>query len=480
MIYANIIRNCVYLYNFVANIYHFMAKVKKEWFCSSCGNESSKWLGRCPACGEWNTMKEEIVDRGDDIRRTGTINRNRERSKPFLLENIISSGEKRIILGNKEIDRVLGGGIVEGSLVLIGGEPGIGKSTLSLQISLFSKDLKTLYISGEESPGQIKLRADRLGGNSDNCYILCDTILENIITESETISPQLMIIDSIQTIYSEKLDSSPGSVSQVKECTAMLLRYAKESNIPIIIIGHITKEGSLAGPKVLEHIVDVVLQFEGESKYAYRILRSLKNRFGSTPELSIFEMTYTGLQQIDDPSGILTPTHEEGLSGTAVGAILDGTRPFMIEMQALVSSAAYGMPQRSATGFDTRRLNMLLAVLEKRAGFKLAAKDVFLNAAGGLRVVDPACDLAIVVSILSSNFDHPISSKSCFAAEVGLSGEIRPVNLIDRRVAEADRMGYDTIYISTYNKLEKSENKKSGIRIVKVSDIPSLCRALFK
>lgn len=427
-------------------------------------------------------MKEEIIDRGDDSKRRYSVvapGRNAE-AKPSLLNSITSSGEKRIILGSKDIDRIMGGGIVEGSLILIGGEPGIGKSTLSLQISLLSKDLKTLYISGEESLGQIKLRADRLGGNSDGCYILCETLLENILAQTLTLNPQLLIIDSIQTIYSDKLDSSPGSVSQIKECTAMLLRYAKESNVPVIIIGHITKDGSLAGPKILEHIVDVVLQFEGESKFAYRVLRSLKNRFGSTAELAIFEMTSQGLKEVENPSGILTPVHDENLSGVAVSAMLDGTRSFLIEIQALVSSAAYGMPQRSATGFDTRRLNMLLAVLEKRAGFKLSAKDVFLNIAGGLKVTDPACDLAIISSILSSNFDISIAQKICFAAEVGLSGEIRPVNLIERRIDEASRLGYETIYISSYNKPELTGQKNNGIRIVKVSDIPSLCRTLFR
>lgn len=463
-----------------------MAKIKKAWFCSNCGNESAKWLGRCPACGEWNTMVEELVSRdsssggvkGFSLVPGGS-------SKPEPLADITFREESRISLGNNELDRVLGGGLVEGSMILIGGEPGIGKSTLSLQIPLFTPNLITLYVSGEESAKQIKLRAQRLGGDDSRCLVLSETLLENIINRARETNPQLIIVDSIQTIYSEALESSPGSVSQVRECAAMLLRYAKETNTPVIIIGHITKEGSIAGPKVLEHIVDVVLQFEGDTRHSYRILRGIKNRFGSTAEIAIFEMLNSGLREVSNPSEMLIPMHGENLSGIAVGAMLDGTRPFLIEIQSLVSSAAYGMPQRSATGFDVRRMNMLLAVLEKRAGFKLSAKDVFLNMAGGLRVNDPACDLAVVAAILSSNFDLYISPRYCFAGEVGLSGEIRPVGQIERRIAEAEKLGFEKIFISAYNtpqSLSKSRKKggEGSITVVETPDIPSLVRMLFR
>lgn len=471
-----------------------MAKTKTAWFCSSCGNESTKWLGRCPACGEWNTMIEEPVQKSSSgsaaASRSSRSLLDIRTPKPIPLGEIQISDEARIHIGNGEIERILGGGLVEGSMILIGGEPGIGKSTLSLQIPLNCPALKTLYVSGEESPRQIKLRAQRLSGGiqarsgnadasvPDNCFILAETLLENILLQAKEIAPQLLIIDSIQTIYSEALESSPGSVTQVRECAAALLRYAKESNVPVILIGHITKDGSIAGPKVLEHIVDVVLQFEGDTRHSYRILRSIKNRFGSTAELAIFEMLGTGLREVSNPSEILTPMHKENLSGVAVSAMLDGTRPFLIEIQALVSTAAYGMPQRSATGFDVRRMNMLLAVLEKRAGFKLSSKDVFLNIAGGLKVTDPACDLAVVCSILSSNFDLTISTRICFAAEVGLSGELRPVSQIDRRISEAQRLGYKQIFISSYNTV--SAPPKKGIEIIEVPDIPALCRRLFQ
>ena len=465
-----------------------MVKIKKAWFCSSCGNESSKWMGRCPSCGEWNTMVEEIVSKESATSASPSRNRSLleiKNPKPLLIGDISLGDETRISINNEEIERILGGSIVEGSMILIGGEPGIGKSTLSLQIPIQSASLRTLYVSGEESPRQIKLRAKRLGGSdeSENCFILGETLLENIMIRTKEINPQLLIIDSIQTIYTESLDSSPGSVSQIRECAAVLLRYAKETGVPVIVIGHITKDGSIAGPKVLEHIVDVVLQFEGDSRHSYRILRSIKNRFGSTSELAIFEMCNTGLRQISNPSEILMPMHKDDLSGVAVSAMLDGTRPFLIEIQALVSSAAYGMPQRSATGFDLKRLNMLLAVLEKRAGFKLSAKDVFLNIAGGLKVSDPACDLSVVCSILSSNFDLSISTRTCFAGEVGLSGEIRPVNQIERRIAEAARLGFENIYISSYNLSDMSKvNRKDlpKINIIEVGDIGELCRRLFK
>lgn len=480
-----------------------MAKVKKAWLCTSCGNESAKWMGRCPACGEWNTLVEEIVSK--DTKATGSRSVSflpTTNPKPVPLSDISFSQEERISLGNNEMDRILGGGLVSGSMILIGGEPGIGKSTLSLQIPLNNPQLKTLYVSGEESPRQIKLRAQRLGGEHDNCFILSETLLENILNRAKENQPHLIIIDSIQTVYSQTLESSPGSVSQVRESAAMLLKYAKETGTPVIIIGHITKEGSIAGPKILEHIVDVVLQFEGDTRHSYRILRSIKNRFGSTAELAIFEMINTGLREVSNPSEMLIPMHSENLSGIAIAAMLDGTRPFLIETQALVSTAAYGTPQRSATGFDVRRTNMLLAVLEKRAGFKLAAKDVFLNMAGGLKVTDPACDMAVVCAILSSNFDTPVSQKYCFAAEIGLSGEIRPVAQIERRIAEAEKLGFEKIFVSEYSNISNGENRKryattenarreneitehatiessKKIRIVEVKDIPQLVRALF-
>ena len=377
-----------------------------------------------------------------------------------------------------EVDRILGGGIVPGSLVLIGGEPGIGKSTLSLQIPLLCPSLRTLYVTGEESARQVKMRADRLGGSPENCYIFSETLIENVIAEAGRIQPELMIVDSVQTMYTESAESTPGSVSQIKEVAATLLRFAKESGIPVILIGHITKDGYIAGPKILEHIVDVVLQFEGENRGAYRIMRSIKNRFGSTSEIAVFEMTGNGLREVENPSDLLIPMHGDDLSGTAICALLDGNRPLLFEVQALVSSAVYGTAQRSATGFDARRLNMLLAVLEKRAGFHLSAKDVFLNIAGGLKVSDPACDLAVIVAVLSSNFDFPISPAFCFAGEVGLSGEIRPVSQAERRIAEAARIGFKKIFVSSYTSLDGV--KASGIEVVKVADVPALVKAIFK
>ena len=457
-------------------------KEKTVWFCNNCGNEYSKWMGRCPACGEWNTMTEQKITPASS---SGSLRRSSLRSgsvpgegrKPRKLSEIDSTSEARVSLNNEEVDRILGGGIVEGSLVLIGGEPGIGKSTLSLQIPLGCPSLKTLYVTGEESERQVKMRADRLGGDASNCRIYSETLIENVLEQARADLPDLMIVDSVQTMFTESVDSTPGSVSQIKEVAAVLLRFAKETGVPVILIGHITKEGSIAGPKILEHIVDVVLQFEGENRGSYRVLRSIKNRFGSTSELAVFEMTGKGLRQVSNPSELLIPMHEEGLSGTAVAAMLDGTRPFLFEVQALVSSAVYGTAQRSATGFDTRRLNMLLAVLERRAGFKLAQKDVFLNMAGGLRVSDPACDMAVVCAVLSSNFDLPIPADYCFAGEIGLSGEIRPVAQADRRVAEAARLGFKKIFISSFASLE---GKAKGIDIVKVADVPALVRKLFQ
>ena len=456
-----------------------MSKVKKAWFCSHCGAESTKWLGRCPACGEWNTYAEEIISS------PGKQEPFSPHSKAVPIREISMASQERIMLNNAELDRILGGGLVPGSLVLIGGEPGIGKSTLSLQIALHSPHLKTLYVSGEESARQIRMRAERLApapagdDGRDNCLVLCETMLENILGQAREMQPGLLIIDSIQTVYSQQLDPSPGSVTQVRECAAIVLRFAKETHTPVILVGHITKEGSIAGPKVLEHIVDVVLQFEGDNTHTYRILRSMKNRYGSTSELAIFEMTQHGLLQVDNPSRILIPMHDENLSGIAVAAMLDGTRPFLIETQALVSTAAYGTPQRSATGFDTRRMNMLLAVLEKRAGFRLAAKDVFLNMAGGLKVSDPAVDLAVASAILSSAFDLAVSPKWCFAAEVGLSGEIRPVAHLERRIAEADRLGFEKIFISGYNSPAHIP-KGTRMEIEKVTGMGPLSRKIFK
>lgn len=454
-------------------------KTKTVWFCRSCGNESPKWMGRCPACGEWNTMVEETVATG---RKPAAAERVPGAGrKPMPLSEIDSSVENSISLNNDEVDRILGGGLVEGSLVLIGGEPGIGKSTLSLQIPLHCPQLKTLYVTGEESARQVKLRAKRIGGDDASCLIYSETLMENIIAEAREMMPDLMVVDSVQTMFSQNVDSSPGSVTQIKETAAMLLRFAKETGVPVILIGHITKEGSIAGPKILEHIVDVVLQFEGDSRGAYRLLRSIKNRFGSTSELAVFEMTGKGLREVSNPSEMLIPMHEDGLSGVAVSAMLDGTRPFLIEVQSLVSTAAYGTPQRSATGFDARRLNMLLAVLEKRAGFKLSVKDVFLNMAGGLKVNDPACDLAVVSAVLSSNFDFAIPSDVCFAGEVGLSGEIRPVAQTDRRIIEAARLGFKRIFVSSFTALDGLEEQGvKGIEVVKVADVPALCRSLFK
>ncbi len=473
-----------------------MAKIKKAWFCSACGNESPKWMGRCPACGEWNTMVEEIVSKGSEssalTSRAQTYLQGMGNAKPQPLPQIESGNESRILLGcagkevaagtgncreGNELDRVLGGGMVKGSLVLLGGEPGIGKSTLSLQIPLMNENLRTLYVSGEESAKQIKMRAERLGGVHGNCLVLAETLLENILKEAGEVAPQLLIIDSIQTIYSQNIESSAGSVSQVRECAAALLRFAKETGTPIVLIGHITKDGSIAGPKVLEHIVDVVLQFEGDNRHAYRILRSIKNRFGSTAELAVYQMCSNGLQEILNPSEMFIPMHGEDLSGIAVAAMLDGSRPFLIEVQSLVSTAAYGTPQRSATGFDVRRMNMLLAVLEKRVGFKLSQKDVFLNIAGGLKISDPACDLAIIAAILSSNFDSSLPANIAFAGEIGLSGEIRPVSQIEKRISEAAKLGMEKIFISSFNKPQGKTHK--GLQVVPISTVADLVKQIF-
>ena len=458
-----------------------MAKTAKTiWYCTSCGNESPKWMGRCPACGEWNTMKEAPVREKSSGRQAsagrGAAGESGGKARP-LSEIDLSTSQGRISLGLPEVDRLLGGGLVPGSLVLIGGEPGIGKSTLSLQIPLHCTGLKTLYVSGEESERQVKMRSSRLGGDESGCTIFCETRIEDVIEEAERSSPDLMVVDSVQTMYSDAVESAPGSVSQIREVAALLLRFAKRSGVPVLLIGHITKDGFIAGPKILEHIVDVVLQFEGDNRGAYRLLRGIKNRFGSASELAVFEMTGSGLREVANPSEKLKPMHGEALSGAAVAVMLDGTRPLLFEEQALVSSAAYGTPQRSATGFDTRRLNMLLAVLEKRAGFKLGMKDVFLNMAGGLRVSDPACDLAVVSAVLSSNFDFALPSDACFAAEVGLSGEIRPVSQLPRRISEAARLGFTKFYASSFS---SAGDIPAGIELVPVPDIPALVKKLFK
>jgi DNA repair protein RadA/Sms len=452
-----------------------MPKSKTVFVCQNCGAESPKWIGRCPSCKEWNTYHEEIIAPASS--RNLSFVTDLEKSKPELLDNIKADEQNRHKTGITELDRILGGGMVSGSLILLGGEPGVGKSTLALQLALALKNTRILYVSGEESNEQISLRARRLKGSNPSCYILTETELENILAHSENIKPGLIIIDSVQTISTTMLESSAGSVSQVRECAAQLLKYSKITGIPVWLIGHITKDGTLAGPKVLEHIVDVVLYFEGDNNYIYRILRSVKNRYGSTSELGIFEMGEAGLKEVNNPSDMFINQHDEPLSGISIAATVDGLRPFLIETQALVSSAVYGTPQRSATGFDIRRLNMLLAVLEKRAGFKLGIKDVFLNIAGGIKVIDPAIDLAIISSVLSSNLDIPISREICFAGETGLSGEIRPVLRIEQRIREASKMGFKKIYLSKYHR--NISVKGTDIEIITVGKIEHLVRALF-
>lgn len=458
-----------------------MAKTKTVYVCSNCGADSPKWLGKCPNCGEWNTYVEEIVSKDPPAksRTSAGLSASGEKVRPVRLRDITAQEEDRLDLHDAELNRVLGGGLVRGSLVLIGGEPGIGKSTLVLQTVLKLPDLRVLYVSGEESSRQLKLRADRLGSTTtDSLYILCETNLENIFEHARAVQPDLMIIDSIQTIFTELVESSPGSVSQVRECSAAILRFAKENGVPVLLIGHINKEGSIAGPKVLEHIVDTVLQFEGDQHYMYRILRSIKNRFGSTAELGIYEMRQEGLREVSNPSELLLTQNHEGLSGVAIAAAIEGIRPFLIETQALVSSAVYGTPQRSATGFDIRRMNMLLAVLEKRAGFKLVQKDVFLNIAGGLRVNDPATDVAVISAVLSSSLDIAIEPGVCMAGEVGLSGEIRPVNRIEQRIMEAAKLGFNRILVPQGN-LKGFDREKCKIEIVQVRKVEEAFRQLF-
>ncbi|WP_166332613.1 DNA repair protein RadA [Sphingobacterium chungjuense] len=460
-----------------------MAKTKSAYFCQSCGYESPKWLGQCPSCKQWNTFVEEVVDKGSsrvpEWRSSTAAGTPKRTNKAAVIHEIVYSEEKRILTPDHEFNRVLGGGIVPGSLVLIGGEPGIGKSTLMLQLALSIPQVKTLYISGEESEQQIKMRAERLNQSSKaNCFILTETSTQNIFKQIESVQPDVIVIDSIQTLHSSQIESAPGSVSQVKECTAELLRFAKESDTPVLIVGHITKDGAIAGPKVLEHMVDTVLQFEGDRHHVYRILRAVKNRFGSSSELGIYEMQGNGLREVSNPSEIMLSQREESMSGVAIASMLEGIRPLMIEVQALVSPSAYGTPQRSSTGFDTKRLHMLLAVLEKRFGFRLGTQDVFLNITGGLRVEDPAIDLAVIAALISSQQDIPLPGTSAFAGEVGLSGEIRAVNRVEQRIAEAEKLGFDGIFISKYN-LKGIDPKKYNIAIRPVANLEDVFRSLF-
>ena len=470
-----------------------MAKDKTAYVCSNCGQESPKWIGKCPACGQWNTFKE-IKIAGDTKQQAATTaaataGHALRQNKVQRLRDISSKDDPRIDMHDAELNRVLGGGLVPGSIVLLGGEPGIGKSTLSLQTMLNMPEKKILYVSGEESAHQLKMRAERLGGENDrstsgrsasaeNFLLLTENSLESIFDHIKEVQPELIVIDSIQTISTEDVESSAGSIAQVRECASALLRFAKTSGVPVILIGHITKEGTLAGPKILEHIVDTVIQFEGDQHYMYRILRSIKNRFGSTAELGIYEMQQNGLRQVSNPSELLLTQDRDGLSGIAITSAIEGIRPFLVETQALVSTAAYGTPQRSATGFDQRRLNMLLAVLEKRVGFKLAQKDVFVNIAGGLRVTDLAMDLSVIAAVLSSNVDTPIESGWCMAGEVGLSGEVRPINRIEQRIAEAEKLGFTDMIIPKYN-LQGFDKNKYSIRLHPVRKVEEALRALF-
>ncbi|MFT5750779.1 MAG: DNA repair protein RadA/Sms [Flavobacteriales bacterium] len=456
-----------------------MAKTKTSFFCQNCGSQHAKWAGQCHACKQWNTIVEEVVQKADkkDWKQADPAfaKANSRVSKPLKIADISIASEARMNTKNGELNRVLGGGLVPGSLTLLGGEPGIGKSTLLLQISL-ALPYKTLYVSGEESQQQIKMRAERINPNSDQCYILTETKTQNIFRHIEEMQPDIVIIDSIQTLHSDHIESTAGSISQIRETTSELIRFAKETATPVILIGHITKDGNIAGPKILEHMVDTVLQFEGDRNHVYRILRAHKNRFGSTNELGIYEMQGSGLREVSNPSEILISKNDEDLSGTAISATLEGMRPLMIEIQALVSSAVYGTPQRSATGYNAKRLNMLLAVLEKRAGFKLGAKDVFLNVTGGISVDDPAIDLAVVAAVLSSNVDIPIAKSMCFAAEVGLAGEVRPVTRVDQRILEAEKLGFQSIVVSKYCKIPEGSYH---IQIIKVAKVHDVVRHLF-
>ena len=455
-----------------------MAKVKKAYFCRECGFDAPKWLGRCPSCGAWNSFTEEIVAKESGSIPAVVAGKSVPASKPQRVAEIECGTTQRIDTGNGEVNRVLGGGLVAGSLILLGGEPGIGKSTLSLQLALSDNGLKTLYVSGEESAEQIKLRAERIGIRNENCIVYTETLLENIVAQIEEIRPDMVVIDSIQTMYTDLIDSSAGSVSQIRECAATLLKYAKGSGTPIFIIGHITKDGTIAGPKILEHIVDVVLQFEGDGNNTYRILRGIKNRFGATFEIGVFEMLHDGLRSVENPSEILLTHYDEPLSGIAVGASVDGIRPYLIEVQALVGTAAYGTPQRNATGYDTRRMNMLLAILEKRIGMKMFQKDVFLNFAGGFKVADTGLDLAIVAAVISSYFDRPIDEGVCLAGEIGLSGEVRPAPRTEQRIVEAARLGFKRIIVSGY--AAKPHKRIGGIEVVRINSIGELAREIFR
>ncbi len=452
-----------------------MAKTKTAFFCQNCGTQYAKWVGQCAACKAWNTVVEEVVQKEEKVSWKTSTNTAKRVSTPLLVNEISTEKELRLDTYNLEFNRVLGGGLVPGALVLIGGEPGVGKSTLLLQIAL-KLPYRTLYVSGEESQKQIKMRADRIHPNSQTCFILTETKTQNIFKQIEATEPDIVVIDSIQTLHSDHIESAAGSISQIRECTAELIKFAKETNTPVILIGHITKDGSIAGPKILEHMVDTVLQFEGDRNYVYRILRSLKNRFGSTAELGIYEMQGSGLREVNNPSEVLISKNDEGLSGTAIASTVEGMRPLLIEIQALVSTAVYGTPQRSTTGYNAKRLNMLLAVLEKRAGFKLGAKDVFLNITGGISVDDPAIDLAVIAAILSSNEDIPIEKGICFAAEVGLAGEVRPVQRVDQRILEAEKLGYHTIIVSKSNKIGL---KKTKIKVLLASKIEDIVQNLF-
>lgn len=458
-----------------------MAKIKTTYFCQNCGASSARWVGKCPSCSEWNTFVEEVIEKNDKQKvawASGGSTSTQRASKPFKLQDINYEPTARIKTTDDELDRVLGGGIVPGSLVLIGGEPGIGKSTLMLQVAVKMPQVKTLYVSGEESAEQIKMRAERIGFDNEMCFILSETSTQNIFKQIELLKPNLLVIDSIQTLHSTFVESAAGSVSQVRECTSELLKFAKESGTPVILIGHITKEGSLAGPKILEHMVDTVLQFEGDRHMAYRIIRTIKNRFGSTSELGIYEMHGAGLREVSNPSEILISQRESDLSGVSIGASQEGNRPLLIEVQALVSTATYGTPQRSTTGYDQRRLNMLLAVLEKRGGFRLGTQDVFLNIAGGIKVEDPAIDLAICVAVISSYEEIPIPTKACFAGEIGLGGEIRAVNKIENRIMEAEKLGFEEIYISKYNKTNLEESVLT-IKVYEVANIKDVMGHVF-
>ena len=451
-----------------------MSKVKTSFFCQSCGTQHAQWQGQCNSCKQWNSLTEEVVEKPDkknwkSDKKVGTI------SKPLKINQIEISSESRINTGDAELNRVLGGGIIPGALMLLGGEPGIGKSTLLLQIAM-TVGCKVLYFSGEESQRQIKIRSDRMDASSDQCYVLSETKTQNIFSQIETLAPELVIIDSVQTLHTDYIDSSPGSVSQIKECTAEFIKFAKETHVPVFLVGHITKDGQIAGPKILEHMVDVVLHFEGDLNHIYRILRTQKNRFGATSEIGIYEMQSKGLRAVSNPSELLISEKDEKLSGHAIATTIEGIRPLMIEIQALVSTAVYGTPQRTTTGYNTKRLNMLLAVLEKRAGFALGTKDVFINITGGISIADPAIDLAVIVAILSSYHDIAVSENFCFAAEVGLSGEIRPVPKTEQRIQEASKLGFETIVISKFAKIGK---QNESIKVLAVSKIEALITALF-